>query len=186
VGLDSDCCLTGKSTGNQKVERLHRDSTEKVLEPYIILFQAFVRRGFNQDNNLHMYALHYLFLQRLNDSLRQFEDVWNNHNCRSFIKNRSPKQCLVLAEIEGKGCGVKIHDDELDIFSDVHNYEDVVNAENQVVCDSRYNPFNDDQFLQFTQQVPRLTLHDRIDETCHDLLFQTFITTLDIAMQTLQ
>lgn len=56
LGLDSDCCLTGKSTGNQKVERLHRDSTEKVLEPYIILFQAFVRRGFNQENNLHMYG----------------------------------------------------------------------------------------------------------------------------------
>lgn len=103
LGLDSNCCITGKSTGNQKVERLHRDSTEKALEPYIILFHFFVRRGLDVDNNLHMFVLHYLFMKRINESLSQFQVVWNNHKCRSFYKNRSPNQVLLLAQVSNLG-----------------------------------------------------------------------------------
>jgi len=78
-GADSGCFLMGRLTGNQKIERLFRDSTEEVLEPYIILFQSFVRKGLDVDNELQMFILHYLFKDRINASLLLFKESWNNH-----------------------------------------------------------------------------------------------------------
>jgi len=88
-GSESKCFLTGKSTGNQKIERLFRDSTEKVLEPYIILFEFFVHEGLNVDDNMHIFVLHYLFLSRVNALLEEFRNVWNNHKVRT-LHNKTP------------------------------------------------------------------------------------------------
>lgn len=154
-GEDSRCCITGKSTGNQKVERVHRDSTEKALEPYILLFRYFVLRGLDLDNNLHLYILHILFMDRINESLVEFIGAWNHHKVRT-LNNKTPTQLLLMSQIQGSSCGVNVSEDELDIYNVLNNAEDVIYGDNQVVCDSRYSPFNEVQSQEFSISVHRV------------------------------
>jgi hypothetical protein len=183
-GADIDCCFTGKSTGNQKVERLHRDSTEKALEQYIFLFHYFVRCGLDVDNNLHMYLLHYMFMDRINESLTEFKNVWNNHKLRS-VENKSPTQILLLAQLRGQSFGVQIGDSEMNIYDILEDVADVVDGDNQVVCESRYSPFDENQKEEFTRNVNRLHLIDRVDVTNYDDLFNYFMYALNVALNIL-
>ena len=180
-GEDADCCLTGKSTGNQKVERVHRDSTEKALEPYILLFRYFVVRGLNVDNNLHLFMLHFLFMARINESLMEFVKAWNHHKLRT-VNNRTPTQLLLLGQLQGTTCGVNVYEDEFSIYDILRDAEDVVDADNQVVCDSRFCPFNELQMQQFEAQVSPCTLQSRIDVSCYDMLFEQFGNALRVSM----
>jgi len=184
-GDDTDCCFTGKSTGNQKVERLHRDSTEKALEQYIFLFHYFVRCGLDVDNNLHMYILHYLFMDRINESLTEFQNVWNNHKLRS-VENKSPTQLLLLSHVRGQSFGVKIGDSAMNIYDLLEDVEDVEEGENQVICESKYSPFDENQKEEFASIVNRLHLIDRVDVTNYDALFNYFIYALNVAMNILR
>lgn len=179
-GTDTDCFITGKSTGNQKVERVHRDGTEKALEPYIILFAYFVEEGLDLDNPRHMYVLHFLFHARINESLLQFKTAWNNHKVRT-LSNLSPIQILTLNEMTNNNYGIQLEGDELSLLSDNNDFEDVVHGENQVVCESRYNPFTAAQSTQFSALVSPLTLSDLISGEYHQTLFISFLRALQIA-----
>ena len=43
----------------------------------------------NPDNDLHMFALHWIFLPRINQTLDEFLNGWNHHPIRTE-NNRSP------------------------------------------------------------------------------------------------
>ncbi|KAH3851122.1 hypothetical protein DPMN_093603 [Dreissena polymorpha] len=62
--------LTGKSTHNQRIERLWRDVYDGVLFHYYSLF------GFMEDehildvlNPVHLYALHFVYMHKINEKL---------------------------------------------------------------------------------------------------------------------
>ena len=46
------------------------------------------------DDEVHMFALHYAFLPRINRSLDQFSAAWNNHGI-STERNMSPVQLWI-------------------------------------------------------------------------------------------
>ncbi|XP_060565008.1 uncharacterized protein LOC132724202 [Ruditapes philippinarum] len=76
--------LTGKSTHNQRIERLWRDVFDGVLSYYYDLFY------FLEDENLldvlnekHLYALHHVYLSSINKRLHLWRSTWNSHRIRT-------------------------------------------------------------------------------------------------------
>ncbi|CAI7996922.1 hypothetical protein GBAR_LOCUS1994, partial [Geodia barretti] len=49
------------------------------------------------DNEIHLFCLHYVFLPRVNQSLQQFIQMWNNHPLGTE-RNMSPTQLWMTAE----------------------------------------------------------------------------------------
>ena len=79
-GTNSRPVLTGLSVHNQRIERLWVDVYTYVSEHFINLFHYFESVNLlNPDCELHLYALHYVFLPRINNCLSRFSNQLNNH-----------------------------------------------------------------------------------------------------------
>uniref|UniRef100_A0A3Q3FKJ3 Integrase catalytic domain-containing protein n=1 Tax=Kryptolebias marmoratus TaxID=37003 RepID=A0A3Q3FKJ3_KRYMA len=82
--------ITGRSTHNQRIERLWRDVFGAVLDLFYTTFCYLETEGLLQtDNEVHLYALHWTFLPQINRHLQFFMDGWNNHRLRTE-RNQSP------------------------------------------------------------------------------------------------
>ena len=123
-------------------------------------------------------------MQRINESLVEFVGAWNHHKVRT-LNNRTPTQILLVSDMQGTNCGVDVFEDEFDIYDILNDADDLVIGENQVVCDSRYCPFNEMQLAQFESQVLRFNLQAQIDVSRYDMLFQCFVNALRVAMNLL-
>lgn len=76
--------ITRKSVHNQRIERLWRDVCEGVLSLHYDLFY------FMEDHNLldipnpvHIYALHYVYLPKINEKLNIWQETWSRHKLRT-------------------------------------------------------------------------------------------------------
>lgn len=76
--------LTGKSTHNQRIERLWRDVYDGVIIFYYLLFY------FMEDENIldvlnpsHMFALHYVYMHKINEKLDIWREAWAHHRIRT-------------------------------------------------------------------------------------------------------
>lgn len=76
--------LTGKSTHNQRIERLWRDVYDGVLIHYYLLF------SFMEDESildvlspLHLFALHYVYKDKINEKLNIWRKAWASHRLRT-------------------------------------------------------------------------------------------------------
>lgn len=79
-GPASNPVLTGQSVHNQRIERLWRDVHNYVSIVYKNVFYYLESAGLLDPNNeIDLYALHYVFMPRLNKSLEIFVMQWNNH-----------------------------------------------------------------------------------------------------------
>lgn len=65
--------LTGSSVHNQRIERLHRDTTRCCLSTFISIFYHLEDQG-NLDpcNDTDLFCLQYVFLPRINRALEKF------------------------------------------------------------------------------------------------------------------
>ena len=72
--------ITGSSTHNQRIERLWKDTFRCVAQLYYALFYDLEDCGLlDVDCEKDMFALHYVFLPRINNQLTQFVNAWNRH-----------------------------------------------------------------------------------------------------------
>lgn len=84
IGFHSGSALRGRSTHNQRIERLWGDLWRGLSNVYYDLFSFLESEGIiDIDNERHMFALHYVYLPRLNRDLASFVDQWNNHGLRT-------------------------------------------------------------------------------------------------------
>jgi hypothetical protein len=91
-GTASNPVLTGLSVHNQRIERLWRDVGDAFVRYYKSLFYFMEENNILDPlNEIHLYALHYIYLPRISRSIEEFTLAWNNHpvrteNCRSPIQ----------------------------------------------------------------------------------------------------
>lgn len=92
--------LRGKSTHNVRIERLWRDVFAKVLEKYYKLFGHLENsRALDPDNMIHIYALHYVYLPRIQQDLNNWILAHNSHGVRTE-HYRTPDQMWFLGMAE--------------------------------------------------------------------------------------
>ena len=139
-GIDRRSMLTGSSTHNQRIERLWRDMHGSVTLLYYRLFYYLEQQGLLDSlTNLDLWALHYVFLPRINRSLIEFIHSWNHHPIRS-AGHKTPQQlytagCLLLQSSNSEALDYALHvDDHYGVDPDitVENDEAVAVPENPV------------------------------------------------------
>ncbi len=82
--------LTSLSVHNQRSERMWVDVYRCVLDRYRNIFFYLEMHGeLERDNELHLYALHFVYLPRINTALSEMVDQWNHHPL-STERNLSP------------------------------------------------------------------------------------------------
>ena len=91
--------ITGSSTHNQRIERLWRDLHRCVTQLFYRLFYHLEDRGLLDPlHETHLYALHYVYLPRINLALETFQRGWNHHSIRTE-GNHSPHQLFVQGSL---------------------------------------------------------------------------------------
>ncbi|KAA0721545.1 hypothetical protein E1301_Tti023335 [Triplophysa tibetana] len=83
-GMRTRNVLRGQSTHNQRIERFWRDLWCGIIGVYHGLFTFLESKSIiDPANELHIWALHYVYLPRINRDLRVFCRRWNNHGLRT-------------------------------------------------------------------------------------------------------
>lgn len=97
--------LSGKSTHNQRIERLWRDVFAGCISLFYNLFHELERSGMLDPNDdIHLWCLHYTFLPIINRHLKNWKNAWIYHPLRSE-RNATPMQLWIrgLNSIWGNG-----------------------------------------------------------------------------------
>lgn len=83
-GMGRRSHLVGSSVHNQRVERLWRDTFRCACRFFYFLFYEMEEMGIlDPDRDADLFALHYVFIPRINIQLLQFKEAWNHHPIRT-------------------------------------------------------------------------------------------------------
>nr|XP_006818681.1 PREDICTED: uncharacterized protein LOC102800480 [Saccoglossus kowalevskii] len=98
--------ITGKSTHNQRIERLWRDVFCGSIYLFYNTFYTLEDRGLLDINNdIHMFCLHFVYIPRINRHLELFAESWDNHPIRTAEQNLSPNQLWISGLLKIRNSG---------------------------------------------------------------------------------
>lgn len=81
---------------------MHQGVTKRY---YRLFYYMEEQRILDCDNDTHIYALHYIYIPRINNALIAFMNGWNNHGIRTE-HGRSPKQLFVVEAVHLRESGI--------------------------------------------------------------------------------
>lgn len=85
----------GKSTHNQRIERLWRDLYGGCLSLFYEIFHALENQDvLRPDDERHLWCLHHVFLPIINRHLNSWKDAWVHHPLRTE-RNKTPMQLWI-------------------------------------------------------------------------------------------
>ena len=84
--------ITGRSVHNQRIERFWRDMFSSCVSVFYYLFYALENNELlSPTDEVDLFALHYVFLPRINEHLEMFSQAYSRHRIRTE-GNHSPIQ----------------------------------------------------------------------------------------------
>ena len=84
--------VTGSSVHNQRIERLWRVVNRIVISRFLNIFLYLETRDVLQPlNEVHLFCLHFVYIDLINHALEVFTNQWNNHPVTTET-NFSPQQ----------------------------------------------------------------------------------------------
>ncbi|KAL0577488.1 hypothetical protein V5O48_004512 [Marasmius crinis-equi] len=119
-GLGRGSYLWGKSIHNIRIERLWRDVTLGFGGKWKVFFQGLEQHhGLNACIPDHIWLLHHLFLDDINEDAKLWAESWNRHPLTSLHMTRSPQEMFVFGMIEN---GVRGLGDPVENIDDMEAY----------------------------------------------------------------
>ena len=92
---DTSCVITDSSVHNERVERLWRDVHRCIASTFADLFHSLESEGYLDPlNEVDLFCLHHIFLPRINRSILEFRESWNQHKLSTEV-NRTPYQLFL-------------------------------------------------------------------------------------------
>ena len=138
---------------NQDIERLWSEVNRIVNSLFKNLF-TYVENCdiLDSTNEVHLWALLFVFLQIINQWLSEFISQWNNHSL-STVQGRTPMQLwhsVMIQNIDSQDCGMVDvqHDNLADYGIDDFTQADFSNIDNNVDVPENEFPLDDEQHLQ--------------------------------------
>ena len=115
--------IAGKSTHNQGIECLWRDVFRCVLSTFYSLFyQMEENLDLDPVGDNDLFALHLVFVPRINRSLEEFKNSWNQHPLRTE-RNWSPQKIWTNGVLQPANRGLPGIQEVLDaVPEDIENY----------------------------------------------------------------